>query len=140
MWLLWTLIAVFFIIGELHTNAFYLAPFALGAVVALIVVAVGVGGLVPALAFAGTGTLCLVGLRPVAMRHMNHGPRLRTGAAALIGKRATVLTEIAEDGQGTVKIGGEVWTARAYDNEQAFSAGESADVVEIEGATALIMR
>ena len=40
---------------------------------------------------------------------------------------------------GTVKIGGEVWTARAYDENEVILAGEQVEVVEIRGATALVM-
>ena len=38
-----------------------------------------------------------------------------------------------------MKIGGEVWTARSYDEEQVIPAGERVEVVEIRGATALVM-
>ncbi len=40
--------------------------------------------------------------------------------------------------QGQVKIGGEVWSARAYDETQVLAAGTSVDVIKIEGATALV--
>ena len=36
-------------------------------------------------------------------------------------------------------IGGEVWTARAFDDEQVIDAGEQVEVVQIRGATALVM-
>ena len=67
-------------------------------------------------------------------------PALRTGAAALIGQPALVVERIANrEGVGTVKIGGEVWTARSYDEEQVIDSGEQVEVVEIRGATALVM-
>jgi membrane protein implicated in regulation of membrane protease activity len=51
-----------------------------------------------------------------------------------------VLERIANsEGVGVVKIGGEVWTARAYDDGQEIDAGEQVEVVEIRGATALVM-
>jgi len=31
LWVLWVVIAGAFAVGEMHTNGFYLAPFALGA-------------------------------------------------------------------------------------------------------------
>ena len=43
------------------------------------------------------------------------------------------------EGVGTVRIGGEVWTARSYDEDQVIAAGEEVEVVEIRGATALVM-
>ncbi len=37
-----------------------------------------------------------------------------------------------------MKIGGEVWTARAFDPGQAMEPGETVYVYEITGATALV--
>ena len=82
----------------------------------------------------------LAALRPVARRHRRLPPPIRTGAAALIGRPALVLERIANhEGVGCVKIGGEVWTARSYDDDQVIDAGERVEVVEIRGATALVM-
>ena len=80
-------------------------------------------------------------LRPVARRHRQLPPAIRTGAAALIGHRAMVLERIANgEGVGCVKIdNGEVWTARSYDEDEVIDVGERVEVVEIRGATALVM-
>jgi len=51
-----------------------------------------------------------------------------------------VLERIANrEGVGTVRIGGEVWTARSYDENEVIPVGEQVEVVEIRGATALVM-
>ncbi len=42
------------------------------------------------------------------------------------------------EGVGCVKIGGEVWTARSYDEDQVIEAGTRVQVVQIKGATALV--
>ena len=61
------------------------------------------------------------------------------GTAALVGKPATVVERIANhEGVGCVRIDGEVWTARAYMDEETFEAGTRVQVVEIRGATALV--
>ena len=79
-------------------------------------------------------------LRPIAHRHRRLPPPIRTGAAALVGRRAVVLERIANhEGVGCVKIDGEVWTARSYDEDEVINAGERVEVVEIRGATALVM-
>ncbi len=44
------------------------------------------------------------------------------------------------EGVGCVKIDGEVWTARSYDEDDVIDAGERVEVVEIRGATALVVR
>jgi membrane protein implicated in regulation of membrane protease activity len=62
---------------------------------------------------------------------------VRTGTAALVGARATVLERVDSDG-GRVRIGGEEWTARPYTDGQVFEAGAQVEVAEIRGATALV--
>ena len=139
-WVLWTIIAAAFTLGELHTNSFYLAPFAVGGAIAAVLAAVGAGGVVAVVAFVAAAILFMLLLRPIAERRRRNAPVLRTGAAALVGQPALVLERIANrEGVGTVRIGGEVWTARSYLQDEVIPAGEEVEVVEIRGATALVM-
>jgi membrane protein implicated in regulation of membrane protease activity len=140
-WILWFIAAAVFGVGELHTNSFYLLPFALGAVLAAVLSLLGVGALLSAVAFIAASGLVVGALRPVALRHRHLPPAIRTGAAALVGRRATVLERIVNDeGVGCVRIeGGEVWTARSLDDDEVIEAGERVEVVDIKGATALVM-
>jgi membrane protein implicated in regulation of membrane protease activity len=71
------------------------------------------------------------------MRHRKQAPSLRTGTAALVGKSATVIEAIDADA-GCIRLDGEIWTARPYDEDQAFAAGTRVQVLEIRGATALV--
>jgi membrane protein implicated in regulation of membrane protease activity len=71
------------------------------------------------------------------MRHVRQPPLLRTGAAALVGRSATVTEEVTADG-GRVRIGADVWSARPYDESLIIPAGTRVDVMHIEGATALV--
>ena len=48
------------------------------------------------------------------------------------------MLERVDGGGGRVKIGGEVWTARAYDEDDVFEPGTRVEVLKIEGATALV--
>jgi len=140
LWVLWVVVAGAFTVGEVHTNGFYLAPFALGAVVAAVLSVVGVGGVVSAVAFLAASALVVLLLRPIAMRHRRLPPPTRTGAAALVGQHALVVERIANhEGLGTVKIGGEVWTARSFDEDREIDAGQQVEVIEIKGATALVL-
>jgi membrane protein implicated in regulation of membrane protease activity len=140
-WILWVVAACAFGLGELHTGGFYLLPFALGAALAAVVTVLGVGGLLSGVVFVAASGIVVMTLRPVAQRHRRLPPSIRTGAAALVGRRAMVLERIANDeGVGCVRIdGGEVWTARSFDDDEVIEAGERVEVVEIRGATALVM-
>jgi membrane protein implicated in regulation of membrane protease activity len=140
LWVIWLIAAGVLGVGEMHQGAFYLAPFALGAALAAVVSLLGAGAAVSAVVFVAASAIVFATLRPVARRHRQLPPSIRTGAAALVGRPAVVLERIANDeGVGCVKIGGEVWTARSYDDDEVFDAGERVEVVEIRGATALVM-
>ena len=140
MWIIWLVAAGVLGIGEMHQGGFYLAPFALGAALAALVGLLGVGALLSLVVFLAASALVFATLRPIAQRHRRVPPAIRTGAAALVGRPALVLERIANDeGVGCVKIDGEVWTARSFDEDQIFDAGERVEVVEIRGATALVM-
>jgi membrane protein implicated in regulation of membrane protease activity len=141
-WIVWLIAAVLLGIGEMHTGGFYLLPFAVGAAAAAIAAAIGLSFLLSVLIFLVLSGLVVVGLRPIARSHRNLPPAIRTGAQALIGRHATVLERIANtEGVGCVRIeGGEVWTARSFDEDVVIDAGEQVEVVEIRGATALVMQ
>jgi len=139
-WILWLVAACLLGVGEMHQGGFYLAPFALGAALAALVSLLGVGAPLAAIVFLACSGIVFATLRPVARRHRRIPPAIRTGAAALVGRKAIVLERIAnEEGVGCVKIDGEVWTARSYDEDEVIDAGEHVEVVEIRGATALVM-
>jgi len=138
-WLLWLILAVVFGVGEIATLGFLLAPFAGGAAVAALASAAGVPFVGSLAVFLVISVILLAALRPLARSHRRMPPQIRTGTAALVGKSATVLERIANsEGVGCVRIDGEVWTARAFMEEETFEAGTRVQVVEIRGATALV--
>jgi membrane protein implicated in regulation of membrane protease activity len=138
-WVIWLIVAVAFGVGEIATLSFFLAPFAGGALVAAVVAGAGGGTAVSLVAFLVVSIVLLAALRPIALRHMRQAPRLRTGTAALVGKSGVVTERISNDeGVGCVRIEGEVWTARAFDEDEVIEAGKRVQVLEIRGATALV--
>jgi membrane protein implicated in regulation of membrane protease activity len=138
-WVLWFIAAAVFGIGEMLTTSFFLVPFSVGALLAGIVDLAGAGGIVSWVVFVLVSLLTLAIVRPIARAHLKTPPELRTGTAALICKSATVLEEINNhEGVGCVKIEGEVWTARAYDDDEVIAQGKRVHVLEIRGATALV--
>ena len=136
-WVIWVIAAGVLAVGEVATLGLVLGLIALAALLGALVAAVG-GGIALQLVAAIVCSLALLLLvRPVAKRHLHMPSRLRTGAAALVGAKAVVLERVDADG-GRVKIGGEVWTARAFDESQVIEPGARVEVVRIEGATALV--
>lgn len=136
-WVVWFLLAAALAVGEIFTLAFFLGAIAVAAAVAGVVAAVGIGLALQLVVFAGTAAGSLLILRPVAVRHLHTPAALRSGTAALVGARAVVLERVDDLG-GQVRIGGEVWSARAFFEGQVLEPGTRAEVAKIEGATALV--
>jgi membrane protein implicated in regulation of membrane protease activity len=136
-WAIWIVVAAALAAGEIFTLGFFLGPVALAAGLAAVIAAVGGGVAFQLLAFIAGSLGSLLVLRPIAVRHLKTPKALRTGTAALVGARGTVLERVDDLG-GRVKIGGEVWTARAMFEGHVIEAGARVEVGKIEGATALV--
>ncbi|ANP54218.1 membrane protein implicated in regulation of membrane protease activity [Streptomyces griseochromogenes] len=111
---------------------------AVGAVAAAVVAALGLGVVVQVLVFLAVSVALIAVVRPIAARHSRQRPQLATGVDALKGKQAVVLERVDGSG-GRIKLAGEVWSARSLDTGRAYEAGQEVDVVEIEGATAIVI-
>jgi membrane protein implicated in regulation of membrane protease activity len=136
-WVVWVVLAAALAIGEVLTLGFLLGLIAVAAVLAGVVAAVGAGIVVQLVVFIAASLASIALIRPIARRHLRTPARLRTGTAALVGAKG-VVTERVDDLSGQVKIGGEVWSARAYLDGQVIEPGARVEVAKIEGATALV--
>jgi membrane protein implicated in regulation of membrane protease activity len=137
-WVWWIVAAGVLAVADVLTGGtLILLMIAGGAVAGGVAAAVGAPPALAVLVFALT-TLALMGLvRPVARRHLRMVRSLRSGVAALVGAEATVL-EVVDGRDGRIKLAGEVWSARSYDGDTAFEVGQRVQVLEIDGATALV--
>jgi membrane protein implicated in regulation of membrane protease activity len=136
-WIVWLVLAALLGVAEVMTTTLALGLLAVAAVVAAIVGGVGLGLPFQIAAFAVAAGAGLGVVRPLAVRHIRQPPVLRTGTAALVGRSAIVIEEVTPLA-GRVRIGGEVWSARSYDEAQVIPVGFTVDVFAIEGASALV--
>jgi len=136
-WVLWMIAAGVLAVGEMATVSFFLGPIAVAAVMSAIVALAGGGVALQWIVFTVMAGASLLVLRPIARRHLHMPAQLRTGTAALVGATAVVIDRVDRD-SGTVKLNGEIWTARAYDEDHAFEPGTRVEVMKIQGATALV--
>lgn len=136
-WALWLIAAIAFAVVEIITTTLFVAPFAVGALAAMVVELAGGSTALDVIVFLAVSAASFLIVRPIALRHRRMPPEIRTGTAALIGQTAVVLDEVSRDG-GTVKLAGETWSARSYDDESVLALGARVTVVEIRGATALV--
>ena len=112
--------------------------FAVGALAGALTAGLGGGVVAQTLVFATVSVALLLVVRPLVKRSQSRGPGHRSGVDALTGRQAVVLERV--DGRsGRIKLAGEVWSARALDDAASFEVGARVDVVEIDGATAVVM-
>ena len=136
-WLIWLIMAVVLLVVEMLTLTAAVGMLGVAALITAGVAALGLPVPVQLLAFTVTATIGVLLIRPIVHRHMLRPQLQRFGVEALIGKPAYVVSEVSGL-DGRVRIGGEEWTARAYDQTLVIPAGATVDVLEISGATVLV--
>jgi membrane protein implicated in regulation of membrane protease activity len=136
-WIVWLIVAGVLGVAELLTTTLALGLIAVAAVVAAVVGVFHLGLPFELAAFVVAAAAGLGVVRPIALRHIKQPPALRTGSAALVGRSAIVLEEVTEH-SGRVRIGGEEWSSRAYDESLVIPVGTKVDVMQIDGATAVV--
>ncbi|MCF2129614.1 NfeD family protein [Strepomyces sp. STD 3.1] len=136
-WLIWLIVSAVLIVAEIFTLTAALGM--LGAA-ALITAGSAAAGLSPPfqfLLFTVVATVTLLFVRPVAVRHLLQPQTARFGVEALVGKAAYVVSEVTGM-DGRVRIDGEEWSARSYDETLVIPRGATVDVLEISGTTAFV--
>ena len=137
-WVIWVVLAGVLGLAELHTVTLVLGMVAIAALPAALVAGLGASPAAQVVTFAASSVLLLGVVRPVARRHRHMPAALRTGTAALVGRQGLAVTAV-DDRSGQVRIGGEVWSARLYAPGTPAPAGATVDIIDIDGATALVL-
>ena len=138
-WVIWLIVAVVFAVAEVINLSFYLFPFAIGAAGAAVVDLAGGGAGIAWATFAALTAVSFTVVRPIARRHLEHAaadPHRDRGAHRPHRDRHRAHRQRRR--RGRVRIDGEVWSARAYDEDKVIEAGTRVHVLEIQGATALV--
>ncbi len=136
-WVIWLVVAAVLGVAEFFTLTLAFGLLAAAALIAAVTAGLGAPVLVQILVFAAATAAGLLVVRPIAMRQRSGTPLVRDGSDALIGKTAVVLQQVSM-ARGLIKLGGEEWSARSYDEHQVIEAGTLVDVLEIDGATAVV--
>ncbi|WP_326724042.1 MULTISPECIES: NfeD family protein [unclassified Streptomyces] len=138
-WVWWLIAAAGLGIPLVVTAMPEFGMFAVGAVAGSVTAGLGGGVVLQVVVFAAVSVALLAVVRPIAARHRAQQPQLATGIEALKGKQAVVLERVDGSGGGRIKLAGEIWSARSLDSGQAYEVGQEVDVVDIDGATAIVM-
>lgn len=137
VWVIWLIIAVVLGVAEIITLTAALGLLGVAALITSVFAAIGLSIPLQLLIFAIASAAGIVVIRPIAARHMLQPQLQRFGVDALAGRTAYVVREVTGQ-HGTVRIGGEEWTARAFDQSLVIPAGATVDVIQIDGATAVV--
>lgn len=137
-WVWWLIGAVGLGIPLVLTAMPEFGMFAVGAVAAAVTAAFGGGVVAQVLVFVIVSVALTAVVRSFANHHRDQRPEHRSGVDALRGRTALVLERVDGSG-GRIKLAGEIWSARTLDADSSFEPGQQVDVVEIDGATAVVM-
>jgi membrane protein implicated in regulation of membrane protease activity len=134
---IWLIAAAALGVAEMLTTTLALGLLAVGALAAALTEVVSGSPLLQLAVFVGVSLAGIVLIRPLALRRLKGRTTFRTGTAALVGQTGYVLADVSPQA-GLIRIGGEEWSARPYDETSLIPAGSVVDVLQIKGATALV--
>jgi membrane protein implicated in regulation of membrane protease activity len=135
--LFWLLGGIALIAAEILSGDFFLLMVGVGALAGAGSEWIFDNTLVSCAVFALVSIGLVTFARPWLKRRM-HGELVHTNADALIGRKAVAVSLVNAQG-GQVRLDGDVWSARAFDDRHAIAPGDSVTVVEISGATAVVL-
>lgn len=135
-WLVWLIVAAVLAGAEALSLDLVLIMLAGGAAGGAITAGLGGAGAIQVLVAIVVALALLLGVRPIARRHLTAREHL-TGSEALVGKSAVVLSRV-DSHDGRVRLNGGEWTARSFDDGQVIEPGTTVQVMQISGATAVV--
>jgi membrane protein implicated in regulation of membrane protease activity len=133
----WLVAGFALIVAEVLTGGFVLIMLGIGALAAAAFAALAGSIWGEVAVFAGTSVALTTLARPVLKRRL-HTTHVPTNVDALLGDRAIVVSTVDAHG-GKIKLRGELWSARAYDETEVLEPGQRVTVMTISGATAVVM-
>ncbi len=135
--LLWLIGGIALISAEILSGDFFLLMVGVGALFGAAADWVFGNTIIAAVVFAVVSIGLVTFARPW-LKHRMHGALIHTNADALIGRKAVAVSMVDQNG-GQVKLDGDLWSARAFDDKKEISPGASVTIVEISGATAVVL-
>lgn len=136
--IVWLAILIILVVIEIFTLGLTTIWFAGGALVAIVVAAVGGPVWLQITLAIIVAMVLLFFTRPIAMKYFNRD-REKTNAESLVGRQAIVTGEINNlQGIGQVTVNGMEWTARSIMDGQTIEPGEVVIIRGINGVKLLV--
>jgi membrane protein implicated in regulation of membrane protease activity len=131
-------LAILLGIAEMFSLDLILGMMALGTLVGVVAALLGAGFAVSAVVAAVASVACLAVVRPPLIKRLHSGPELTLGHNKLVGQQGVVTERITGLESGRIRLAGEFWSAKPYDETLAIEPGSTVEVLEIRGATAYV--
>ena len=140
IWSIWLIIAGFFMILEIATAGFLVFWIGVGAIPALIFsLFFPEKIIIQVIIWVFFSVILILSTKKFADK-VKPTPT-PTNVYSIIGKRATVIVAIDNDSDvGQIKVGGEVWSAKAEEFDEIIPAGTHVEVTAIEGVKAIVKK
>lgn len=140
MWIFWLIAAGVFFIIEMATIGFLVFWLGIGALLAMLTSFITDSILIQVLVFVITSIILLIFTRPLVNKFIKVPKEVKTNAYSIIGKKAIVISKINNiEGNGQVKIDGDVWSAKSFDDED-IPENTEVEIVEIDGVKAVVKK
>jgi len=138
MWKIWLLVAGGFTVLEIFTTGFLVFWFGIGALFAMIASFFIPNIYVQSAIFIVTSVILLFATRKFAEKVQKNSPVVKTNAYSVENKIGKVIQEINPvEGKGEVKVGGEVWSAKSFD-ETIIPKDSEVIIDHIEGVKVIV--
>ena len=137
-WETWLGLTIVLGVAEMFSLDLILVMLAAGALVGMLAALLDLHIAIQVLAASAASLAAIALVRPTMVKRLHSGPELSLGHGKLVGRQGTVTEEITGLSAGRIKLAGEFWTAEPYDDTTRIAAGETVEVLEIRGATAVV--
>jgi membrane protein implicated in regulation of membrane protease activity len=138
-WETWLAISIVLGVAELASMDLILLMLAGGALVGMVAAILDLHVVFQVLGASVAAIAALSLVRPVMAKRLHGGPDLALGHGKLVGRQGVCTERITPHEHGRIKLAGEIWTAESYDETATVEPGQVVDVVEIRGATAVVL-
>jgi len=139
LWEAWLGVAILLGVAEMFSLDLILIMLAVGAGVGMVAAMLGLAFPLQVVAALVASVAMLAAVRPSAVRRLRQGPSLEVGHGKLVGEHGLVTETISAHQAGRIKLAGEIWSAKAYGDAGLIAPGETVVVLQITGATAVVL-
>ena len=137
MWQFWLIISGIFLVIEIATVGFLVFWFGIGALFAMITSFFTNNLIIQTVVFILSSTVLLFFTRPFVNK-FSPKDKIQTNAFSIIGKKGIVTQTINPlTGEGQVKVGSEVWSAKSSEDTK-IEKGLEVEILDIDGVKAVV--